>query len=400
MYAATDISFVMATTVLKKYASWLGSRSWVVADPGLRAEHLNLWTPADASLHVFRSNVDLLEYAINNIDTLGILHSAGRPEAFELRTTFLNDYPRKDPNTPVGATVALRQQSSSSLIITSMTYDGTDHDRRDKIPEDAAHAVLMGMLAYMTVASHAFHIHYRSSARVAALSHSMLPMSHPVRQVLMPTELGTTNGVARAVHVLLGEDGIFVHVFPFTYTGLCAMLRNYIVHPVTTDLPFPGHQVAADCGFWYAYVAKYMSDVVDALYPQVTPLDPVVKAWLNAVTGHECQTDDRGALIHTLAYAFMIQVRHNFMSNHIVSHIFRYMYILNPNETLVAHALNAITTSQVTKLRWVPITRDFSSNIDHVEARAVMRAFYRGMKDIPVSHELSHPCEIEASTGM
>ena len=135
-----------------------------------------------------------------------------------------------------------------------------------------------------------------------------------------------------------------------------------------------------------------MSDVVDALYPQVTPLDPVAKAWLNAVTGHECQTDDCGALICTLAYACMIQVRHNFMSNHIVSHIFRYMYILNPNETLVAHALNAITTSQVTKLRWVPITRDFSSNIDHVEARAAMRAFYRGMKDIPVSHE--------ASTGM
>jgi len=55
---------------------------------------MNLWTPADVSLPVFRSNVDLLEYAINNIDTLGMLHATAQPEAFELRTGFLDDYQR------------------------------------------------------------------------------------------------------------------------------------------------------------------------------------------------------------------------------------------------------------------------------------------------------------------
>ena len=143
-----------------------------------------------------------------------------------------------------------------------------------------------------------------------------------------------------------------------------------------------------------------MSDIVDTLYPQTTPLDPVVKAWLATIDGHGCRTDTRAALIHTLASAFMIQVRHNFMSNHIMSHISRCRYILNPRELLVAQPMDTLLTSQITKLRWVPITRDFSSNIDHREARAVMRAFYQGMKDIRVSHELSQPHEIEASTGM
>jgi hypothetical protein len=69
---------------------------------------MNLWTPADVSLPVFRSNVDLLEYAINNIDTLGMLHATAQPEAFELRTGFLDDYQRKEPGPPVGATVAAK----------------------------------------------------------------------------------------------------------------------------------------------------------------------------------------------------------------------------------------------------------------------------------------------------
>ena len=401
MYAATDTAFLVASAVATRYGSWLGSRSWAAGDPHTRADHLILWVTADASLPVFRSNVDLLEYAINNIDTLGILHATARLEAFELRTTFLDDYQRKDPGTPVGATVALTKQSSSHLVITSMTYDGKEYDRRDQIPEQAARAVLTRMRAYMTIASHAFHAHYQSSARVAAMSHSMLPMSQPVRQVLMPTELGTTNGVARAAHVLLGEDGMFVRIFPFTYKGLYAMLRDYPTHPVPTDFSIPGHhQVSADYNVWRTYITKYMSDVVDALYPQTTSLDPVVKAWLTAVAGHGCRTDDRAALIHTLASAFMIQVRHNFMSNHIVSHIARYTYILDPSDARVARALDTLTTNQATKLRWVPITRDFSSNIDHREARAVMRAFYQGMRDIRVSHELSQPHEIEASTGM
>ena len=60
------------------YGSWLGSRSWVAGDPGIRIKHLNLWVAQDASLPVFRSNVDLLEYTINNIDTLGMLHATDR----------------------------------------------------------------------------------------------------------------------------------------------------------------------------------------------------------------------------------------------------------------------------------------------------------------------------------
>ena len=87
-------------------------------------------------------------------------------------------------------------------------------------------------------------------------------------------------------------------------------------------------------------------------------------------------------------------------SNRITSHILRCIDILNPNEVLVAPAMDTLIGAQATELRWVPITRDFSSNIDHREVRAVMRAFYQGMKDIRVSHELSQPREIEASTGM
>jgi len=328
------------------------------------------------SLPVFDSTVDLLEYALNNLDLVDLLYPLEKTTSFEVRTEFLNSYPHKDATSPVGAVIGLEVQESGLFVIRSLSYAGTLYPRA-QIPERIASVTVLGIVAYVTVATHAFYLHYSSSARVVSLSASLLSMTHPVRQILMPTEIGAPNSLARGVHSLLGEDGFFVQTLPFTYEGLRTMLQEYV--PVQT-FPPATHRIGSDYHQWWTYLDHHMSRVVEALYPPGAILDPAVQSWLTAL--HE--EVDRAGLVRVLVSGFMIQVRHNFLSNRIVGHLRRFVYILDPREVPVSTAFVTLLNNESTSRRWVPLTRNFSANVDHPAARSVMQAFYTGMKDLQV----------------
>jgi hypothetical protein len=357
---------------------------------------MEAWVAADGTLPSFRSSVGLLEYTLNNIDIMDMLHPL-TPTTFELRTTFLNAYTHKDPKSLVGAVVHLEVQASAQFSIQSVTY-ATTHYSRAELPPEIASRILSGIIAYVTVALHLFQTHFHSSARIASMSEALLPMGHPVRQVLMPTELGAPNGVARALHALVGTDGIFATTGPFTYEGLYALTREDV--PLRTNFPASTHRIGADYHVWWGYIVQTMSHVVDVLYPPGTSLDPAAYTWLFNLGLLEATPDHRKALVLVMSSVFMTQVRHNFMSSHIFGHISRYKAILDVREVNISETFLTILTGQATNLRWVPITRDFSSNIDHAAARSVMRTFYSGLQTLPVHHQLSRAHGIEASTGM
>jgi len=392
LYASTDTGSILGSSLVNWYLGWFKTRTWGADTKVIRTTQMQEWLAMDPSLPVFDSTVDLLEYALNNLDLVDILHSLDQKTSFEVRTEFLNAYPHKDATSPVGAVIGLEVQESGLFVIRSLSYAGTLYPRA-QIPERIASVTVLGVFAYVTVATHAFHLHYSSSARVASLSASLLSMTHPVRQILMPTELGVTNSIARGVHALLGEDRFFVQTLPFTYEGLRTMLQEYV--PVMTFPPVT-HRIGSDYHQWWTYLDQQMSRVVEALYPPGTTLDPAVRSWLTAL--HE--EADRAGLVRVLVSGFMIQVRHNFVSNRIFGHFARFMLILDPREVPVTTAFRTLLVSEGTTLRWVPMTRNFSENVDHPAARSVMQAFYTGMKDLQVQHPLAQPQEIEASTGM
>jgi hypothetical protein len=143
--------------------------------------------------------------------------------------------------------------------------------KRDHISQEMGHALLLGLVAYVTVATHAFHMHYQSGHHRALVLESRLPRRHPLRRLLLPTEIGTTNSIGRGVVSLLGEKRAFQSIFPFEYTGLEQMLSTYLpwdpseVSDHHTALVMNGgslHHVLGDYQRWWAYHYNVAHDLL------------------------------------------------------------------------------------------------------------------------------------------
>ena len=79
----------------------------------------------------------------------------------------------------------------------------------DDIPPTVASRALLGILSYITVATHLYHLHGQCGALLANVSERLLDRTHPLRCMLLPTELGTTDGLVRAIPSLLTARGMF-----------------------------------------------------------------------------------------------------------------------------------------------------------------------------------------------
>jgi hypothetical protein len=404
-----DLAFVLAFYTNRLYAHmfrWCHNRAHRTDTVESRRRQLHLWSAEDASLPAFSCSVHLLEYYLNNTDILDVLHQVrGKDDdedAFEVHTTFLDTYAKKDGVGLVGATIRLAPDVALERPGNWRIVDlrqGTRTYTREQIPQDVAHRVYVGLDAYGTVAVHAFHVHYQASHRRSIVSEAILPRTHPLRRLLLPTELGTTNGVGRAVVSLLNPTGVFVNMFPFEYTGgLDRMLAEYRPWDpadlsdhrtklvITEDLSL--HPVLGDYQRWWTYIERHLTPTVEDMVH-----DDVVVAWRAAMD------DGRHSTVGQLVtQAFFTQVRHNFMSNKLSGHIARYGHILSPGPFDVASAFYDMMTSLVTQLRWVPLTRGFA----YAGCHSSLVEFYSGLDVLGKSmrHPLGMPNEIEVSTGM
>ena len=372
-----------------------------------------IWYPENPDLPVFSTSIDLLEYALNNIDTLDLLHSA---EPLEIRTEFLNTYAHKDPSRLTGATIRL-DRTPTEYRIRQVRYCGTVYTR-ETLPPSVAHLVLSGVYAYVTVASHAYGVHYRSGHVRAEVSHALLPETHPVRLVVMPSEVNVTNGLGRAAYFLLNRRGVFAKCSPFTFEGLQTLLSEY--HPwdpsqpldPRTELVCGDHDdlpsVLQDYRRWWRYLQTHMSAVVRVLYPTDEALadDTVVTTWMTAVGGgvHESTLSER--LVNLLAGVFFCQVRHNYMSSPHFGQVGRYLSILEPQTVNVTQGYLLAITHASTTLRWVPLVgRGFGQLLANHVVYQTLQEFYVGLGSTSalaksMHHPYSLPSAMEASSGV
>ena len=103
---------------------------------------------------------------------------------------------------------------------------------------------------------------------LASISERLLDRTHPLRRVLLPTELGTTDVLVRGVPSLLTARGQFAQCFPWTVDGLQELLQDYVPwNPLQMILnEYTEVPVIGDFGRWWTYLHDHMHQVVHALY--------------------------------------------------------------------------------------------------------------------------------------
>lgn len=412
------VPWLILSIVTRSYAYAL--EWWGVWWPeGADRPYLHELVPEHRGLPGFANIIALLEFAVNNMDCLDVLHPTGNEGFFEIKTEFMDSYKqRSHPMETHGGRILLQLVGGDApyLSVSSIVHRGTTY-HRDKVPDEFARRVLWGLLAQMTIGVSMYTIQYQTGAAQSALSNQILPTSHPLRQVLMPTEMGTVAILGRGIPSLLGRRGTFACAFPYTTDkgGLGRLIHDYVTwDPLdqedtrtylmgeagASELPVVGDYIR-----WWAYIISHMERVVGALYPNADDLqrDRMATKWIresSSLRGYKYGTDDLARLPTLLAITFFAQIRHNFVSTATIDHIFRWYYILNPGPTSVGHVSQVLLTGSCTTLPWVP-ARDhrFDLVVDNLEVQGVMTEFYNGF-DIggafgrSMRHRAAAPCAL------
>jgi hypothetical protein len=393
---------LVISRILANYSSWIDDICWPSDTPELRRASLARFEPEDVSLPVPSSMHDVLRLAINNIDFLDYTYPINGG-GFELRAQDL--------------VTRVHVDHSTGMFVVDEVVDKGVVYKAGHVPPHVAGRAVWGLVAETTTATHAYYYHYRAGAARASLSHRLLPLSHPLRQVLAPTELGTNAVMARAVPSLLGKKGFLRQCFPY---DLDTMIHSYVpwdpLDPTDrrTQLlsrPGPGHMLG-DYGRWWKYILDHMRDVTWAIYPTEADLgkDAAAVAWTREaavlVYGSVSPPATRERVATLLTSCFFAQVRHNFLSSHWLNHIARWYYILRPGPTSIAQATRFLLTGLATGVRWVPMVgRGFWQVVGHEGARSTLAAFYAGLGSTgnfarSTRHPLALPSAMEASAGV
>ena len=369
--------------------------SW---DDGASRLYLDNLVPESPVLPVFKDPVELLEFTVNNIDYMDIVHPS-TDDLFCIETTFLDTYRQRTPGTMTyGATIVLKLGPCGTFSIISIQYRGATYDRED-IPRDIACGVLWGILTYVTVGTNLYYLQHRAGAAQTQLAQKILPITHTLRQILVPA----TDSLAPT---LLARSGMPAHCFPYTYDngGLDRLLKEYVpwdpldpgVHLMEFDLP-----VIGDYRRWWIYILGHMNHIVTALYPSADDLkqDIVASRWIKESTQTHGflapGTNDLARLPVLLSLAYLGQVRQNFLSNDTVDHIIRWYYILAPGPTSVSQASRMMLTMGDMRVHRVQMTRS-EVLIDNIRVRQVMDNFYNGLGITgtlanSIRHPMAHP---------
>ena len=402
---------ILLSRLNRAYCWRLDATRWPDGRPEIRRAQLNALVRESPVLPPFRTPLELLEYALRNVDLLDLLHPMENDATCLVLCTLHIDRVSLQGH-PHGATLLL---NAKTMHIEQLDHRGRTYGR-DMIPPVVASRALWGILSYITAVTHLYHLHIQCSALLARVSERLLDRTHPLRLVLLPSELGTTDVLARAVPALLTARGMPAQCFPWTFDGLQELLRDYVPwSPRRAELLFMDEYrevpVIGDFGRWWAYIYGHMHRVVHALYETDDMLsrDTQATQWLREASpllGVDVTAPARERVSTVLTRAFFTQIRHNFLSNAVFSHMSRWYYVLHPGPVSVGQAIRSTMIASTTSLQWVPMLgRKFEAMHLHAPVRRIMEEFYAGLGPTDafaqsILHPLALPSEMECSTGV
>lgn len=387
--ARDDWAFLLLTSAIRVYTWFLRTvgYTWPAGTPDIRRRDMDAWYTENPDFPVLASGLELLEFTLNHMDVEDLVHREDGQTA-EVRTTWLGSCDRKDHKVPIGGIIRLsgsvedKTWRVDEVICEDKTYNRSD------LPGCVAHGLTCGIIVCTQVCSHVYDAHCRFGSRLAHYNHDLLPTTHPIRQVLLPIEIKTSNVFSRAALTLIHKpDGWVGRTFPLTWQGLEQMLAK---HTPADHAALPG-----DYGRWWTYIHGYMDRVARVVYKSEEALraDPAACTWLGALDVP--QTVD--GLSTLLADAFFVQVRHARLSSPAFEHIIRYMHILDPAPVCPATAAQTIAIGRATsEIGGVPLGRNLSGAIVHGGTRDILHEFYEGLLDPAFVHTIVDPALLPA----
>jgi hypothetical protein len=382
---ASDIWWMLATRVAHMARTLSPIVSPVVGDRRRRLLEARLGPSNPNNMTILDNNMDLLEYGLNNLWVGDITHRINTFK-YEIRTEFLNGFEHHNPKQPSGGVIGVTCNAGSFHIV-EVRYLGIRYDR-EHVPEYVLSRIAWGLLAHMTIGPHLMDTHIIMGFQRVRHIRKYLPLTHPVRRLLLPTETGSIQNSAMAVFTLMTPSAAVDTAFPYTFAGLRAMVDTYTPSDIPERVP---HAVFRDVYTWRTYIASHMKKIVRSMYPCDIAIrnDTALGKWLG-------NDKPRRVLEKRLTDIFMAGVHHSFMSSPYTVHFARMATILDPEPVDVESRIEMITVFIQTDSIYIPMDADFSALN---ERRDEVAEFYRGMRNLTLFHPRAYPGDIQQSCG-
>jgi hypothetical protein len=349
-------------------------------------------------------------------------------DEFIIDTTFMNDYEYHDYSEHVGVHANLKLKSGFFYVHKISSDDRTYE--YPNIPENIYYKLYAGALTYFTIMDHAYINHWYISAKMSIINEKFLPINHPIRRILYPTETSAINIASRAILTLVSPGAVIEKTHPFTYKGMEHMKsERKIADPyheligVIIEKKFSRHinqSPFKDIIEWHDYIKQFAENIVDIMYPTDNDIikDPMIKKYISnykKIYGLK-KSNYRKILVRIIIIMYETQISHNIQSNELfLWYILHLPPLIRKNHKFtnynVYQQFIRIYTTISTSGKWIPFDLNLSNLIydshDLSSDKIILLKkrwdeFYKNLHEINVDKKyvLLNYKDMEISTGL
>jgi hypothetical protein len=402
--------------------------------------HLNTeWQSTEAmfdsfrkwDLHIARTDSfmtfdGLAKFYSRSSDLMDILTRQGN--YFIIDTMFLNDVEYKAGVRKLGC-VARFVLTSDGFVFVDLYHNNMTYTKDSTFTLDvlfALRALYGGTSVIRTFLTHAVGIHFLASARITRATQEHM-LGTAVEEVLKPCMFQTVNGLARAARTLFAKEGFFHAFGPFTYSGLCTLIANYIRSHRTLTTEF---ETMTENGFqnlwqltdqeltclpfrslnvWIQHITSHVSQYVEAAMPYDLVLNGKEERWFQQAV--ERKFDSKENIKQLISYMYFLQVRHTFMADVLLQPVlFAYSYTLPDDQTKeYKYSYNnkwdhfmKIVVDLSTSFSWIKMQTNLAYTLSHPVCKDIWHRFYAQLPLLTIDPRLPliAPANINSSTGL
>lgn len=382
-----------------------------------RLASISSWVdlPVPESQNIPRSyNIHAINWLATNVDLLDLVEV--KDDVYIIDLMFMNTYQRNCSYQDTIGTYSRFRCTNNGFELIDIFHDGNTTDQPTPRTVEAFRA---GLVTFSTVCSHFADVHYRTAANITHCSDTYLPLEHPLRRILLPTELGTRNVIGRSLTTLISPDGALVTDTPLTYIGLQHMVDDYLkLYSLPTQLnrwagsKFAQHldydsstQPWKDLVTWHRVIRTFAEKVVANI-----DMDTPIHEWVSAIFGKPTVAS-KELVAQIITYSYFVQVRHSLMSNADRSYFNMCLRSdelskqmgrdMGPNfYTQLVSILVGMSTSQ----RWIPITTSLSDLArDYPQLVMIWDEFVLNLNNMDIdtqTNPLLDPFDVDISCGL
>ena len=371
-----------------------------------------------------------MDYLVNeSLYAFDMMKRDNKTELFIIDSRFMSKYEQKPNYLKGGCCISYFKLTKHGFKLQKIKYNDETLYRKNRYNSSSFlpfYALYFDILTYVTICVHAIQCHYITSANLTDKNTRYLSLDHPIRQLLLPTELNCINNDVGNIITALIKNGDFYNIFAYTDKGLIDMINDNILHHrydfFTNDTLFSKlHLSKEEMEYYpiktYATYYKLLDELSNNFVNECVSqglMDDEIKTWVDMCY----PVEDRPSKLSTKAIVkriiqgiFFHSVKHKMSQNANFTYFWVQFPVIQLNENTNDYYIDLTTLNytcqlaMITNVEIIDITKNMSFLIDNPTLKSIVNDFHHKINKLDKNYPSNFisclkPSDISFSIGM